>query len=169
LKAPFSPRHRAIEREAEIVLHQRDEIMERSGCERRAAATHEFPEIRTALHQREFVPARSVVNNGLGTAAPCRTNGSCHLAKSRRDHAIHDAGVEGIAGNANAGMAERLRPEDTSRAREAHDREIAGAAAEIGDKDGCVAFKISGEGERGADRLVGVAGIAGAKSPKASR
>ncbi|MGY3080970.1 hypothetical protein ACVWZZ_007378 [Bradyrhizobium sp. LM6.10] len=61
-------------------------------------------------------------------------------------------------------MAERLGTQAAAFARETHHGEIAGAAAKIRDQHGGVALQPAGEGERGADRLVDIACVTGAKA-----
>jgi hypothetical protein len=51
-----------------------------------------------------------------------------------RHHALDDTRVEGIARDADARVSERLRAQHAASAREAHDGEVAGAAAEISDQ-----------------------------------
>ncbi len=60
-------------------------------------------------------------------------------------------------------VAERLGAQHAALAREPHHREVAGAAAEVGDQHGGVAVEAAREGERGADRLVDVACMTGAE------
>ncbi len=70
---------------------------------------------------------------------------------------IDDAVVETVAGDADAGMRQRLGGEAAVAAFEAHDREVGRAAAEIGDKHGRVVVEGAGIEEGGADRLVDIA------------
>ncbi len=69
-------------------------------------------------------------------AAACECGG----AKRGRDEVAHEAGVEGVAGEGEAGGAEDLPA--LARA-DVEQREVAGASAEVSDKDGF------GAGERG--------------------
>src|SRR4051794_8834557 len=84
------------------------------------------------------------------------------LAEPRRDDVIDDAVVEGVAGNADAGVSERLGAQMPARPREAHYREIAGAATEIGNQHGRVPLQAPSEGEGSADGLVDIARVASA-------
>ena len=69
---------------------------------------------------------------------------------------LDDAVVEAVAGDADAGMGERDRLEPPRRAGlEAHHREVAGAAAEIGDQHGLRPLQVAGIPIGGAERLKG--------------
>ena len=76
------------------------------------------------------------------------------LAELRRDDLVDDAVVEGVAGDADAGVAERARAHPACDVREPHDGEIAGAAAEVGDQHDRILAQPLREEESRADRLV---------------
>ncbi|MGY3508057.1 hypothetical protein ACVIQY_001032 [Bradyrhizobium sp. USDA 3051] len=61
-------------------------------------------------------------------------------------------------------MAERFGAQGAAGTREPHHREIAGAAAEIRNQHGRIAFQPAGEGERRAHGFVDIAGVAGAEA-----
>ena len=87
-----------------------------------------------SVHQAELVPARKVhkvMHRHGQRLSPALVGGV--LAKSRRDHGIDDAIVEGIACDADAGMAKRFR---LAALAEMNDRKVAGAATEIADEYG---------------------------------
>ena len=68
-----------------------------------------------------------------------------------------------IAGDADAGMSQRLGAQHAALARESHHREVAGAATEIGHQHRGVMVEAARKGERRADRLVDVARVSGAE------
>jgi hypothetical protein len=61
-------------------------------------------------------------------------------------------------------MAERLGAQHSAGAREAHHREVAGAAAEIRNQHGRIAFQSAGEGERSAYGLIDIACVTGTEA-----
>ncbi len=81
------------------------------------------------------------------------------LAQLRRHQMVDDPVVEGVAGHADPRVGQRLRAHATVPVAEAHQREVAGAPAEVADQHRGVALQPPGEEEGRRDRLVDVADV----------
>ena len=100
------------------------------------ASSRSSLQVAIALHHRELIPAREVGEVAAwGSAAPCRTSGSSSPCPAAARPRVDDAVIERVARDADAGVAERPAREAPPHAR-THHREVAGAAAEIGDQHG---------------------------------
>src|ERR1700733_13194523 len=140
---------------AQIRFDQMNEILD---LLRSLGVPHEltqFAEGAGVFEKREPVPLREgrvIVRLQRQEFAKGPITGA--LAEPRRNQIVNDAKIEGVAGDADPGVRQRLGLQPRAALVEAHNREVARAAAEIGHEHGFLSPDRAGVPVGGAERLL---------------
>ncbi len=139
------------------MLDQRDHPADQIGALGVALQAADLVERPPVAHHREPRPVAEIGEIAAGDLENLVERPiMAALAEQRQHEPVDDAIIEAVAGDPDPRRGERHAAARAPRLRHAHDREVGGAAAEIGDEDRRGLGQPRGITVRGAERLVNI-------------